>query len=121
MKILLVEGHLALAEMSCRVLEDIHHHEVQLATTAAEALGGFPNLEPELVLVDIHLPDMDGYELARRIRSLPGAAETLLVALTCFGNVDDATARAAGFDSSNRSWCARSCPACVTRFVTVAP
>jgi len=103
MKILLVEDHLALAEMSCRLLEDVHDHQVEHAATGARALELFPDFDPELVLVDINLPDMDGYDLARRIRQLPGAERTLLVALTGFGNIiDDTSAQAAGFDAHFR-------------------
>lgn len=103
MKILLVEDHAALAEMSCRLLRDVYDHEVGHAATGAAALEEFPRFRPELVLVDINLPDMNGYELAGRIRALPGADATVLVAVSGFGNIiDDDSARAAGFDAHFR-------------------
>jgi len=53
-----------------------------------EAIDGFSGLElarqspPDLILLDINLPEIDGYELAGRLRSLPGMAEVPIVALT---------------------------------------
>lgn len=70
-EILLVEDHLALAEIFCRLLEDGYDHQVELATIGAQALGGLRKAEPELVLVDIDPPDMDGYELAAGTASCP--------------------------------------------------
>lgn len=103
MKILLVEDHAGLAEMSCRLLRDVYDHEVDHAATGARALEDFPRLQPELVLVDINLPDMNGYDLARRLRALPGAESTVLVAVSGFGNIiDDDTAHDAGFDAHFR-------------------
>lgn len=104
MKILLVEDHLALAEMSCRLLADLYDHEVVHAATGTRALEEFAGgLEPNLVLVDINLPDMDGYEVARRIRRLPGSEVAVLVALTGFGTLTNTgVAHAAGFDAHFR-------------------
>lgn len=103
MKILIVEDHAGLAEMTSRVLQEVYDYEVGRAATGAAAIQEFLDLRPELALVDIHLPDMNGYELARRIRELPCAEDTVLVALTGFGNiVDEASANAAGFDAHFR-------------------
>src|SRR3954454_17155978 len=44
---------------------------------------------PDVVLLDLGLPGMDGYEVARRLRELPGLAETRLIALTGFGRTED--------------------------------
>jgi CheY-like chemotaxis protein len=50
-------------------------------------------------ILDIGLPDMNGYELARRLRSMPQFAGTLLIALTGYGQLaDKVRAREAGFD-----------------------
>lgn len=103
MRILVVEDHAGLAEMTCRVLQDVYDHQVGRAATGAGAIALFAELRPELVLVDIHLPDMNGYDLARRIRELPFSGETLLVALTGFGNIiDETSAQDAGFDAHFR-------------------
>ncbi|WP_431257979.1 response regulator [Roseateles chitinivorans] len=54
---------------------------------------------PQVVLLDIGLPGLDGYEVARRFRALPGGADCLLIALTGYGQQDDRRrAHEAGFD-----------------------
>ncbi|WP_431046964.1 response regulator [Roseateles sp. L2-2] len=54
---------------------------------------------PHVVLLDIGLPGLDGYEVARRLRTAPGGADTLLIALTGYGQQDDRRrAHEAGFD-----------------------
>ena len=103
MKILLVEDHPALAEISCRLLRDLHGHEVSLAATGAEALAAAGLAIPDLVLVDLNLPDMTGYEIAKRLRRDPRFDRTVLVAVTGFGSVvDDEHAREAGIDAHFR-------------------
>lgn len=100
MRVLIVEDHLELAALTGRLLEDVYGHEVALAATGAEAIEKFVEGQPELVLVDIYLPDMDGFDLARRIRRLPGGESRLVVALTGFASiVDNAPAEAADFDA----------------------
>jgi CheY-like chemotaxis protein len=101
MKILVVEDHPAVAELTCRLLRDVYQHEVALAATGEGAIEKYLELQPELVLVDIHLPDIDGYEVARRIRGLPGTKSKLLVALSGFECIES-MAEAAGFDACFR-------------------
>jgi CheY-like chemotaxis protein len=63
---------------------------------ALEILGTF---QPDAVLLDIGMPEMDGYEVARRIRATPDRGRVLLIALTGWGQEDDLRrSRAAGFD-----------------------
>jgi CheY-like chemotaxis protein len=73
--------------------------DVRVARDGREALEAFPALQPRVVLLDIGMPEMNGYEVARAIRTrFPGAATTL-VALTGWGQEDDRRrAREAGFD-----------------------
>jgi CheY-like chemotaxis protein len=76
-------------------------HLVVIAEDGASALRALAQHRPDVVLLDIGLPDMDGYEVCRRIRSDAGLArQPLLIALTGWGQqTDKAAARAAGFDS----------------------
>jgi CheY-like chemotaxis protein len=68
-----------------------------LATSGEEAIRIATMLQPDLVLLDIHMPRMDGYEVAATIRATPGLERTAIVAVT--GSVDDADRiAAAGFD-----------------------
>ena len=74
-------------------------HDVVVAHDGPTALDAVAAHGPEICLLDIGLPGMDGYELARRIRALPQGAQPLLVALTGYGQESDRrTAAAAGFD-----------------------
>jgi two-component system CheB/CheR fusion protein len=75
-------------------------HEVQTAydgPTALETAGAF---HPEVVFLDIGLPEVDGYEVARRLRRQPGLEKSLLVAVTGYGQEEDRRrAAAAAFDA----------------------
>ena len=62
---------------------------VAAAGNGREALEEFERFEPDAVLLDIGMPGMDGYEVARRIRALPKGATTPLIALTGWGQQDD--------------------------------
>ena len=65
-----------------------------------QALEAATRTRPDLVLLDIGMPGMDGYEVARRIRSQPWGREATLVALTGWGQENDRRrSREAGFDS----------------------
>ncbi|MGC3983407.1 MAG: response regulator [Pseudorhodoferax sp.] len=70
-----------------------------VAYSGAQALELLPGLRPELAILDIGMPGMDGYELARRLRRHPAGRDLLLVALTGWGQQRDREATAAaGFD-----------------------
>ncbi|WP_431102861.1 response regulator [Roseateles noduli] len=63
------------------------------------ALDAATTRAPQVVLLDIGLPGLDGYEVARRLRALPGGMDCLLIALTGYGQQDDRRrAHEAGFD-----------------------
>jgi PAS domain S-box-containing protein len=63
------------------------------------ALEVLPTYQPAVLLVDIGMPDMDGYELARRVRQLPECGDLTLIALTGWGQAEDRLrSQAAGFD-----------------------
>ena len=59
------------------------------------------SFQPEVVLLDIGLPEMNGYDLARQLRAMPKLHDVRLIALTGFGQAEDRQrALAAGFDPS---------------------
>lgn len=74
-------------------------HETRTALDGEGALELVDAFSPDACVLDIGLPGMDGYELARRLRARPGGDGLLLVALTGWGRDEDVrAARAAGFD-----------------------
>ena len=75
-------------------------HEIHKAVDGVEALEAATRVRPDLVLLDIGMPGMDGYEVARRIRSQPWGRDATLIALTGWGQESDRRrSREAGFDS----------------------
>jgi PAS domain S-box-containing protein len=74
-------------------------HETLVALSGKEALARLQTFEPEVVLLDIGLPEMNGYELARRLRTDPRWRGIRLIALTGYGQTEDRQrVREAGFD-----------------------
>jgi two-component system CheB/CheR fusion protein len=74
-------------------------HDVRAAGDGPAALAATESFAPEVVFLDIGLPGLDGYAVARQLRATPRTAEALLVALTGYGQAEDREkAFAAGFD-----------------------
>lgn len=74
-------------------------HETASVYSASAALECAVSFKPDVVLLDIGLPGMDGYEVAQKMRELPGLRDVRLVAVTGYGRSDDRLrARDAGFD-----------------------
>ena len=74
-------------------------HRVEIASDGASAIAEVVRSRPEIVLLDIAMPKIDGYEVARRLRALPALHSCVLVALTGMAEPDDvARAMHAGFD-----------------------
>jgi len=74
-------------------------HDVEIAYNAADAIEIAKVFSPQACLLDIGLPDIDGNELARRLRRLPQTSNAVLIAATGYGRVQDRDAAAqAGFD-----------------------
>jgi len=71
-------------------------HLVQTASNGAQALEVAADFDPDCVISDIGMPDVDGYEFARRFRALDRFKETPLIALTAYADAEQI--RAAGFD-----------------------
>jgi CheY-like chemotaxis protein len=82
------------------LLEALGPHLVATAHDGAEALSKLVTFAPEIVLLDIGLPGMDGHEVGRRMRQHVGGPELLIAAVTGYGQVDDRRrSRDAGFDA----------------------
>jgi CheY-like chemotaxis protein len=98
LQVLVVDDNTDAAE-SLGVLLDIEGHAAHIAHNGAEALQVAQSQPLDVVFLDIGLPDMTGYDVARRMRLLPNMQKTLLVALTGWGTQDDRErTREAGFD-----------------------
>jgi CheY-like chemotaxis protein/nitrogen-specific signal transduction histidine kinase len=94
--ILVVDAHPDAADTVAAILT-AKGHRVDLAYSALSALADAERLRPDAILLDLELPRMSGYEVARRLRAQPELRATQLIALS--GNKDDEpAARAAGFD-----------------------
>lgn len=98
-RVLIVEDN-ADAREALRTILELSGHEIY---EAADGPGGVEQalaLKPDMALIDIGLPSLDGYEVARRIRSAPAGKEIFLIALTGYGQPRDRQlAREAGFDA----------------------
>jgi CheY-like chemotaxis protein len=98
LRILVIDDNEDSAE-SLSMLLRVGGHSVRTAFRGESGLEAYANFDPELVLCDIRMPDMSGYEVARRIRDRPGGAAPFLIALTGFGTEADRESSAeAGFD-----------------------
>jgi PAS domain S-box-containing protein len=98
LRVLVVEDNRDLAEIMCELLEYLGH-EVAYALNGATALLRINELHPDAVICDIGLPDMDGYEVAKRIRNDLGLKDILLIAYSGYANEQDIKrAHLAGFD-----------------------
>src|SRR5207344_478130 len=84
---------------SCAALLQLHGHDVRVGYSGVEALRLAEEFAPQVALLDIGMPGMNGYELARRIRSTDAGRSILLVAVTGWGQEEDKhLAETAGFD-----------------------
>jgi PAS domain S-box-containing protein len=97
-RVLVVDDNRDAAE-SLGMLLEMDQCVVSLAFDGPQALEALDSFKPAIALLDIGMPGMDGYELARRIRGTRRGREIVLVALTGWGQADDKKRAAeAGFD-----------------------
>ena len=98
-KILVIEDN----EDNLRILRDLltsAGYEVIEAVTGQEGVTAAETQDPELILMDIQLPDIDGYEATRRIKANPALNAIPVIAVTSYAlNGDDAKAFEAGCDA----------------------
>jgi PAS domain S-box-containing protein len=98
-RILVVDDNVD-AAASLAMLLQVEQHDVRTAHDGPTALHVAEAFRPEVIFLDIGLPRMDGYEVARRLRKQAGLEKTLLVALTGYGQEEDRRrSQQAGFDA----------------------
>jgi CheY-like chemotaxis protein len=97
-RVLLIDDNRDAAE-SMTVLLELWGHEVRIAYNGPDALALAAEFRPDAALLDIGLPGMNGYEVAKRLRGLPGWEGVMLVAVTGYGQDEDRRRSCeAGFD-----------------------
>jgi signal transduction histidine kinase len=97
-RILVVDDDSDTAETLSMLLE-LLGDEVSVANDGMAALAAVERVHPSVILLDIGMPGMDGYEVARRLRDLPGGSQLSLIALTGWGQREDRErSHGAGFD-----------------------
>jgi CheY-like chemotaxis protein len=97
-RVLVVDDNGDAAELLAELLMSAGH-EVAVAHDGEEALAVATRFQPDVAVLDIGLPHMDGYEVARRLRADPARARLRLIAVTGYGQAHDrARSFAAGFE-----------------------
>jgi two-component system CheB/CheR fusion protein len=98
-RVLIVEDD-ADAREGLRLLLTFAGHEIETAEDASSGLEKLRTFQPDVALIDIGLPGIDGYALARMARQTPETRGAYLIALTGYGQAEDRQAAlAAGFDA----------------------
>lgn len=98
LRIMVVDDNVDAAAMLALLLET-QGHQVLVEHDSTRALQAARAVAPHVCLLDIGLPDMDGYELARRLRAQPETTASVLIAVTGYGQESDReNSLAAGFD-----------------------
>jgi CheY-like chemotaxis protein len=97
-KVLVVDDGKSSADILAMFFE-MEGKDVAVAYDGEAAVASATERMPDLILMDLGMPRMDGFEAARRIRQLPGGADVTLIALSGWGRDDDRRqSREAGFD-----------------------
>jgi CheY-like chemotaxis protein len=97
-RVLVVEDQMSIADALGALLE-LWGYEVSVTYDGEAALAAATTFHPRVVLLDLGLPGIDGYEVALKLRECPELENVLIVATTGHGSADDRRrSRAAGFD-----------------------
>jgi CheY-like chemotaxis protein len=87
------------AATTLSMLLESDSHATLIANSGREAIKAVAEFHPDIVFLDIGMPEMNGYEVARAIRRMPESGNPILVALTGWGSAADRLrAKEAGFD-----------------------
>ncbi len=99
MNILVIDDNVALCETLAMML-DVMGHAPTVALTGYAGIEAAKAIRPPLILLDLGLPDIGGYETCRLLRALPALADTTIVAQSGNGEAEDLDqAKMAGFDT----------------------
>lgn len=97
-RVLIVDDNHEVADSLAQWLS-LAGHQVNTLYTGHDAIRQLPELQPEIILLDIGLPDINGYEVAKRLRAVENVSPFILVAVTGYGQPSDSDVfRKAGFD-----------------------
>ena len=97
-RVLVVDDNVDAAETLAELLA-LKGHQTRAVTESRAALELVPTFAPQVVLLDIGLPEIDGFQVARMLRQMASTRHALLVAVTGYGQPEDRQAsNAAGFD-----------------------
>ncbi|HJT33996.1 MAG TPA: response regulator, partial [Pirellulales bacterium] len=88
LRVLVVEDNLDQAESLEKTLKT-WGYDSRICTSAGEALALAPYYQPQVVVIDIGLPDMDGWQLASGLRRQEGTVNAIFIAVTAYGDADD--------------------------------
>ncbi|HEY1610338.1 MAG TPA: PAS domain S-box protein [Paraburkholderia sp.] len=98
LRVLVVDDNRDSADSLAMVL-DLKGHDVRVAYSAAQALERVADFTPDAALIDLAMPEIDGYTALRELRARPDLADTVFAAMTGFGqSADIELTRAAGFE-----------------------
>ncbi len=98
-RVLVVDDNIDAATSLAKLLSRLYGQEVQVAHDGRTALTAAAQFRPEVIFLDIGMPDLDGYEVARRLRASTDTATAVVVALTGWGQeADRQESLRAGFD-----------------------
>jgi PAS domain S-box-containing protein len=98
LKILVVDDNRDAADM-CAAMLEAYGHQIQTAYHGTEALELAERFRPQAMVLDISLPGLDGYSLARKLRERPWATSAILIAVSGWGREEDQRrSKEAGFD-----------------------
>jgi PAS domain S-box-containing protein len=99
LRVLVVDDNVDAANSAAMLLRATAGHDVRAVYSSQAALEAASEYRPNVILLDIGLPEIDGYEVARRLRQQPELKDVRLIALTGYGmDVDRHRSHAAGFD-----------------------
>ncbi len=88
-RILIVEDNLDVQELLYQLLEEEESYELALAETGYEAIAQAQQIQPDLILMDMSLPELSGWEVVEQMRQMPMLTHTTILALTAHASQAD--------------------------------